>query len=96
MGLLFEWNPAKARANLSKHGVRFDEALTVFDDPLARIFADGEHSQYEVREIVIGHAVSGRLLVVAFTEPNEGRVRVISARKATYRERHDYEENVGH
>jgi hypothetical protein len=56
MSLEFEWDPAKADENLRKHGVAFEEALTVFADPLARIFDDHEHSTEEPREIIIGHA----------------------------------------
>ena len=68
-------------------------ALTVFDDPLAAIFDDEEHSDLETREIIIGHSDQSQLLVVIFTE-RSGRVRIISARPATRRERSDYEENA--
>ena len=93
MSLKFEWDPKKAESNLSKHGVSFEEALTVFGDPLARIFDDEDHSIEEQREIIIGHSVKERLLVVCFTSQGES-VRIFSARKATRRERKDYEENV--
>ena len=93
MNLIFEWDARKAQANLSKHGVSFQEALTVFADPLARIFDDEDHSIEERREIVIGHSFQGRLLVVCFTSQGES-VRIFSARAATPRERKDYEENV--
>ena len=92
MPLVFEWDLRKARANLRKHGVSFQEAALVFVDPLARIFADEAHSIAEVREIIVGH--SGRLLVVAFTEPMRDHVRIISARCATRAEQQDYEEHV--
>jgi uncharacterized protein len=88
----FEWDPAKAAANLRKHGVSFAEAVTVFQDPLARIHADPNHSGRERREIVIGHSVQRRLLLVAFTD-RRGRLRLISAREVTRRERRDYEES---
>ena len=91
--IIFEWDPAKARRNLSKHGVRFDEAAVVFAAPLARIFADSDHSSREHREIIIGHTALGRLLVVSFFARDES-IRIISARRATRRERRDYEENV--
>jgi uncharacterized DUF497 family protein len=91
--IIFEWDPAKARRNLSKHGVGFDEAAAVFADPLARIFADSDHSSREHREIIIGHTGLGRLLVVSFFARGES-IRIISARRATRRERRDYEENV--
>jgi uncharacterized DUF497 family protein len=74
--------------------VSFDEAITVFDDPLAYIFNDEDHSIAEHREIIIGHSVIGRLLVVCFTERSEDVVRIISARQATRMEQKDYEENA--
>jgi len=93
MSLKFEWDPKKARSNLSKHGVSFAEALTVFGDLLARVFDDEDHSIEEEREIIIGHSAKERMLVVCFTAQGES-VRIFSARKATRRERKDYEENV--
>ena len=93
MGVKFEWDRRKAVSNISKHGVAFDEALTVFADPLARIFDDEDHSLREQREIIIGRSVKERLLVVCFAAPGQ-IVRIFSARKATRREREDYEENV--
>lgn len=68
MGLRFEWDKHKASRNLQKHGVSFDEASTIFHDPLARIFEDESYSQSEAREIIIGHSAAGRLLLVSFTE----------------------------
>lgn len=94
MSLRFEWDPQKAATNLAKHGVAFEEALTVFSDPLGRIFDDEDHSVEEQREIIIGHSVKQRLLVVCFTAPQDEVIRLFSARKATKRERQDYEENV--
>jgi uncharacterized DUF497 family protein len=76
-----------------KHGVSFEEALTVFSDPLARIFDDEDHSIEERREIIIGHSAQRRSLVVCFTAQGES-VRIFSARTATRRERKDYDENV--
>ena len=64
----FEWDAAKARENLQKHGVAFEEALTVFADPLARIFDDPDHSESERRELIVGHSAQQGLLVVSFTE----------------------------
>jgi len=93
MSLRFEWDPYKAEANLEKHDVSFEEAVTVFFDPLARIFPDEEHSDDELREIIIGHSARRQLILVNFTG-TDTRVRIISARKATRRERKDYEENV--
>jgi uncharacterized DUF497 family protein len=90
--LRFEWDRRKAAANLRKHRVSFDEASTVFRDPLARIFDDEDHSEDEPREIIVGHSALGRLLVVSFTERVANRVRIVSARMATNNEREDYEE----
>ena len=89
----FEWQFSKAEANVRQHDVDFLEASTVFADPLARIFDDPDHSADESREIIVGHSMGQRLLIVSFTE--RGRVRIISARAATRRERHDYEQGIG-
>jgi uncharacterized protein len=94
MAYRFEWDKDKAKSNWIKHGVSFDEATTVFDDSLARIFDDELHSTDERREIIIGHSINNRLLVVCFSErPNE-RIRIISSRLGTPKERKAYEENV--
>jgi uncharacterized protein len=92
--LRFEWDKKKAISNLGKYRVGFDEASTVFQDPLARIFDDETHSTEEGREIIIGHSIINRLVVVSFTEKPSGAVRLISARLATRNERKDYEENL--
>jgi len=89
----FEWDQAKAASNARRHGVSFDEALTVFANPLSRIFDDEDHPVKERREIIIGHSLQERLLVVCFTE-REGTIRIINARKATDNEREDYEEGL--
>ena len=94
MGVAFEWDAKKAKSNKATHRVDFQEALTVFADPLARIFEDDEHSEQEPREIIIGHSVKRRLILVCFTV-RDRRIRIISARRATPVERKDYEENVG-
>ena len=88
----FEWDPAKAVSNLRKHGVSFEEAVSAFQDALAVVHPDPDHSGPESREILIGHSARRRLLLVAFTD-RQGRIRLISARKVTRRERLDYEEN---
>lgn len=93
MSFEFEWDPAKAEANRKTHGVTFEEAFTVFADPLARIFDDPDHSADEKREIIIGHSAKQRLLLVCFTERG-GRVRIINARSATKGERQRYEQNI--
>ena len=86
----FEWNQKKAAKNLTKHGVSFDEAVTVFYDPLSATFNDPDHSECEYRYITIGFSSARRLLVVAYTE-RAGNIRNISARCATARERKNHE-----
>ena len=86
----FEWDPAKAEANLRKHGVSFEEARTIFLDPLARTMPDPRHSLGERRFVCIGMANNGRLLVVPHAE-RKGRLRIISAREAVRQERRIYE-----
>jgi uncharacterized DUF497 family protein len=94
MALSFEWDENKAKSNARKHDVTFEEASTVFADSLGAIFEDEEHSEDELRELLIGHSVLQRLLIVSFTERGKDVVRIISARKATKRERKDYEEGT--
>jgi uncharacterized protein len=91
MSMEFEWNKDKAKANLTKHGVSFDEAKTVFDDPLHVDFYDPDHSEDEERYIIVGQSQQGRLLVVSYTERRD-RIRLISAREATRMEKNAYEE----
>jgi len=92
MGLIFEWDPRKAEENDDKHGVSFEEAATVFGDPLSLTIADPRHSTDEDRFVIIGASLpQRRLLVVVHTE-RKGRIRIISARVATPRERKTYEE----
>ncbi len=88
----FTWANRKARTNLNKHGVSFEEAVGVFYDPLARIFDDPTHSRDEERLVIVGYSLSNRLLFVAHTykEMNE-EIRIISARKATFKEKLDFE-----
>ena len=88
----FEWDRLKDRANQRKHGISFRDAITVFADPLAKVFEDPDHSQEEKREIIIGHSAERRLLLVCFIERDD-RVRIISARETTKGERQNYEEN---
>ena len=90
----FEWDPAKAANNIRKHGVSFDEAVTVFKDPLAFIFDDTSHSEEEHREIIIGTSALRRRILVCFVERLEDVIRIISARPATRQEIKDYEENA--
>lgn len=97
MSYRFTWDEYKADANIINHqGISFDEASTVFNDPLARIFDDDAHSQYEQREIVIGYSIKNRLLLVCFMESTPEIIRIISARLPTRGERKAYEENATH
>jgi uncharacterized DUF497 family protein len=91
MSLTFEWDDSKAKRNLKKHGISFEEASTVFGDPLARTIHDPLHSQEEDRFVNLGESQLRRLVVVVFTEHGD-KIRIISARVATRRERKDYEE----
>jgi len=86
----FEWSTAKASANSRKHGVTFDEASTVFSDPLALLKRDPDHSHGEERYVLLGESAREGLLVVIFEE-RPPRTRLISARRATRRERASYE-----
>lgn len=90
MAYVFEWDAAKAIANAQKHRVTFDEASTVFGDPLALLMPDPDHSEGEERYLLLGMTTHQRLLVVAFSE-RPPRTRLISARRATRRERRRYE-----
>ena len=91
MGYRFEWNASKVAENPRKHGVSFEEASTIFGDPLERTIHDPLHSEDEERFVSLGESRRGRLLVVVFTERRDN-IRIISARVATRRERQDYEE----
>ena len=91
----FDWDPVKARDNRRKHDVTFEQAATVFNDPLAVSVPDEEHGNAEDRWVTVGRARNGMLLVVVHTYHGVGvdaaRVRIISARRATGRERRQYE-----
>jgi uncharacterized protein len=87
----FEWDPEKAAGNVRRHRVSFNEAATVLDDPLSTTFPDEAHSEGEMRFVTVGVSQRGRLLVVAHTERND-TIRIISARRATRREREFYEQ----
>ena len=86
----FEWDLRKAERNLTKHEVSFDEARTVFGDPLAATVSDSVHSQSEARFSTMGRSSKDRILVVIHTDRND-RIRIISARPAGARERRQYE-----
>jgi uncharacterized protein len=93
MPLTFEWDARKARSNLAKHGVGFEEASTVFGDPLSLTIADPEHSKVEDRFVTMGIAFTGKLLVVVHTDRGDN-IRTISARHASRRERKSYEKGT--
>jgi uncharacterized protein len=92
-GYEFEWDTTKAAANRQKHGVTFDEAISVFSDRLAMLQPDPDHSEDERRYLVLGMSERRRLLVVSFAE-RPPRTRLISARRATPRERSKYEQEA--
>jgi len=89
----FEWDPEKARANRAKHGVSFEEAMRAFLDPLSVTILDPDHSESEDRFVLIGQSPLGRLLVVVHTDRGDA-IRLISARRATRRERRAYEQEA--
>ncbi|HYH79096.1 MAG TPA: BrnT family toxin [Longimicrobium sp.] len=94
MSLRVEWDPGKAEANESKHGVTFSEAATVLADPLSITLDDSDHSGSEPRLLILGQSTTGRFLIVSFTERRDA-LRLISARPMTTRERRTYEQARG-
>ena len=88
--MLLTWDTDKAAANLDKHGVDFQDAATVFTDPLSATFPSEDHSESEARFLTIGESTNGELLVVAHTEEDD-IIRIISTRRATRQERRFYE-----
>ncbi|MFQ5668783.1 MAG: BrnT family toxin [Candidatus Binatia bacterium] len=91
--MIFEWDPGKGQRNLRKHGVSFEEAATVFLDPMAMTYPDPDHSNEEDREITIGYSKKERLLFVSHVRKKD-RIRIISARQVTRRERKQHEEGI--
>lgn len=91
MPMEFEWDTEKAKSNLSKHGVSFEKAQTVFDDPLYVDFYDPDHSEDEHRYIMIGESLKSRILLVSYTERWD-KIRIISARQVTKQESKAYQE----
>jgi uncharacterized DUF497 family protein len=87
----FDWDKNKAAGNLARHKVSFEEAATVFDDPLSDTFDDPDHSAEKRRFLIIGHSEKGKLLFVSHTDDGE-TTRIISARESTRREREWYEQ----
>jgi uncharacterized DUF497 family protein len=92
MRLIFEWDEVKAKANLRKHRVSFEEGKTIFNDPFLFTFPNDKHSAREERYINIGLSANGRVLILTHTE-RQGKIRIISCRRATPRERRFYEES---
>jgi len=90
MRLIFEWDEIKAKSNFKKHNVSFEEGKTIFNDPFLFTFQDDKHSEYEERFVNIGLSVQRRILILTHTE-RKGKIRIISCRKATSRERSFYE-----
>lgn len=93
MKVIVEWDPTKARYNRQKHGVTFEEAATVFIDPLSSTIPDPLHSESEERFVIVGQSIQRRLLVVVHTDRGDS-IRIISARVATAQERKTYEETA--
>ncbi len=91
--LLFEWDPDKAKRNIKIHGVSFDEASTAFKDTLSLVIFDPLHSDDEHRMVLVRNSCNNRLLVIVHTE-RRNHIRIINARKATKKERKQYEENA--
>ena len=89
----FEWDAVKAGISYRKHRIRFEDAITAFDDPFARIRFDEEHSHGDICEILLGQSIRG-LLIVVFTDRSTDVRRVIGARRATRNERRQYEEGI--
>lgn len=89
----FEWDENKAKSNLQKHGISFEEASTIFGDPLSLTIPDPLHSEHEERLVTIGLSIKFRILVVIHTERGDN-IRIISARAATKREKQNYEEGI--
>jgi uncharacterized DUF497 family protein len=94
MALSVEWDPSKAEANVRLHRVSFEEAASVFLDPLGQTISDPDHSQAEERFVLLGYSYRSRLIVVVHSERGDS-IRIVSARLATRNERRKYEENIG-
>lgn len=92
MDIQFEWDEVKALSNIEKHGVTFEEAVTAFQDPFLITFFDEYHSDYEDRFMSIGISERQRLLLVIHADRDNNSIRIISARRATKKERETYEQ----
>jgi len=91
--VIYQWDLGKAKANLNKHDVSFDEAITVFLDPFALTFDDPDHSSDEQRFVTIGTSSTGRIIFLAHADSGDDNVRIISARSATSTEAYAYQES---
>lgn len=91
--MTYEWDPKKAEANRRKHGVSFEEAASIFQDTDALTFEDPDHSAEEPREVTIGLSTQGRVLFLSHCDRGE-QIRIISARKATRKERKQYAKGI--
>ena len=89
--MIFKWDKKKAESNQKKHGIKFSEATTLFEDPFELTINDSEHSVNEYRFLSIGKSDQGELLVVSYAEEKENNIRIISARRATKKEKKNYE-----
>lgn len=93
MSLVFEWDPKKAASNRTKHRISFEEASTVFGDPLSLTIPDPDHySRGDRRYLTMGQSIEGRLLLISHEDRPGGRIRIISARRATRTEARAYQE----
>ncbi len=92
--LYFEWDENKNKANGRKHNIWFEEAVQVFDDPIAILYPDSLHSELEERFLLLGSTFSGRVLVIVHCERSKDLIRIISARKATRKEIKVYEKRI--
>lgn len=92
--LKFDWDEEKNKANRKKHGIWFEEARQVFDDPLAIRYFDSSHSSGEDRFLLIGESEPHRVLLIVFCERDGSVIRIISARKATKKEKKQYEKGI--
>ena len=96
MDYTFDWDSEKAHSNFKKHRVSFEEASTLFRDPLARIWYDEKHAEVEDRYLAFGYSSRQQALIVSFLLRDPGRIRLISARRATRKEVRNHEKNENH
>lgn len=92
--MTYEWDEVKAQLNIAKHGVSFDEAVSVFGDDYGIVVFDNEHSNDEERFYLIGMSIKERILIVVHCQRDIDTIRIISARKATSKEKKQYKEQL--